>query len=85
MKTRKRRTRTIERMKRQAEARARAERMERASRKVRNEGMRVNAEIAVIERDSEGRTFKALLASAPLDGVEIRRSRSSARPRRSKG
>jgi prevent-host-death family protein len=26
-----------------------------------------------------GRTFKALLASAPLDGVEIRRSRDTAR------
>jgi metal-responsive CopG/Arc/MetJ family transcriptional regulator len=76
--------RAIERMNR-AEARVRAERMARASRKVRRESMRVNAEFAVIERDSGGRTFKALLASAPLDGVEIRRSRGSARPRLSKG
>ncbi len=35
---------------REAEARARAERMARASRKVRKESMRVNAEFAVIER-----------------------------------
>jgi predicted DNA-binding protein len=77
--------RAIERMNGEAEARALAERMARASRKVRKESMRVNAEFAAIERDSGGRTFKALLASAPLDGVEIRRSRDSARPRLSKG
>lgn len=28
---------------------------------------------------SGGKTFKALLASAPLDGIEIRRSRQKAR------
>jgi predicted DNA-binding protein len=77
--------RAIERMNREVEARVRAERMARASRKVRNGSMRVNAEFAAIERDSGGRTFKALLASAPLDGVEIRRSRDSARPRLSLG
>jgi len=73
--------RAIERMNREAEARVRSERMARASRKVRKETMRVNAEFAAIERDPEGRTFKALLASAPLDGVEIRRSHNTARPR----
>jgi metal-responsive CopG/Arc/MetJ family transcriptional regulator len=60
--------RAIERMNREAEARVRAERMARASRKVRKESMRVNAEFAAIERNSSGRTFKALLASAPLEG-----------------
>ncbi|MGH7915711.1 MAG: CopG family transcriptional regulator [Candidatus Binataceae bacterium] len=42
--------RAIERMNREAETRARAERMGRASRKVRKESMRVNAEFARIER-----------------------------------
>ena len=74
--------RAIERMNRQTtQARARATQMARASRKVRKESMRVNAEFAAIERDPEGRTFKALLASAPLDGIEMRRSRDSACPR----
>jgi hypothetical protein len=45
--------RAIERMNREAEARARAERMARASRKVRKESMRVNAEFARIERDPD--------------------------------
>jgi metal-responsive CopG/Arc/MetJ family transcriptional regulator len=76
--------RAIERMNREAEAGSRAERMSRASRKARKESMRVNAEFAAIERDSGGRTLKALLASAPLNGVEMRRSRESARPRLSK-
>jgi metal-responsive CopG/Arc/MetJ family transcriptional regulator len=75
----------IQRMNREVEARVRSERMARASRKVRKESMRVNAEFAAIERDPEGRTFKALLASAPLDSVEIRRSRDTARSRLSKG
>ena len=75
----------IEPMNRESEARARAKRLARVSRKVCRESMRVNAEFAAIERDFGGRTFKALLASAPLDGVEIRRSRDSARPRFSKG
>ncbi|HYB90480.1 MAG TPA: ribbon-helix-helix protein, CopG family [Candidatus Binataceae bacterium] len=43
--------RAIERMNREAEARARAERLARASRKVRRESMRVNAEFAAIERE----------------------------------
>ena len=45
--------RAIERMNREAEARARAARMARASRKVRKESMRVNAEFAAIERDPD--------------------------------
>ena len=45
--------RAIERMNREAEARARAERMARASRKVRKESLAVNAEFAAIERDPE--------------------------------
>ena len=45
--------RAIERMNREAEARARAERMARASRKVRKESLAVNAEFAGIERDPE--------------------------------
>jgi len=45
--------RALERMNREAEARARAERMARASRKVRKESMRVNAEFAAIERDPD--------------------------------
>jgi predicted DNA-binding protein len=77
--------RAIERMNREVEARLLAERMARVSRKVRRESMRLNAEFAAIERDSGGGTFKALIASAPLDGVEIRRSRDSARPRLSRG
>ena|SRR5271165_466066 len=77
--------RAIERMNREAEARALAERMARASRKVRKESMRVNAEFAAIERNFGGRTFKAVLASAPLNGVQMRRSRDITRPRLSKG
>ena len=77
--------RAMERMNGEAEARALAERMGRASCKVRKESMRVNAEFAAIERDCGGRTFKAVLASAPLNGVEMRRSRDTARPRLSKG
>lgn len=45
--------RAIERMNREAEARARAKRMAGASRKVRKESMRVNAEFARIERDPD--------------------------------
>ena len=45
--------RAIEKMNREVEARARAERMARASRKVRKESMRVNAEFAAIERDPD--------------------------------
>lgn len=45
--------RAIERMNREAEASARAERMARASRKVRKESMAVNAEFAAIERDPD--------------------------------
>ncbi len=45
--------RAIQRMNREAEARARAERMAAASRKVRKESMRVNAEFAAIERDPD--------------------------------
>jgi hypothetical protein len=82
MKTRNRCTRAVERMTREAEARACGEQMVRASLKVRKESMRVKAEFAAIERDSGGRTFKALLVSVPLDGVEIHRSRDSARSRR---
>jgi len=45
--------RAIERMNREAEARARAERIAGASRKVRKESMRLNAEFARIERDPD--------------------------------
>ncbi len=45
--------RAVERMNREAEARARAERIARASRKVAKESMRVNAEFAAIERDPD--------------------------------
>ncbi len=45
--------RAVERMNREAEARARAERMARVSRKVRKESMRVNADFAAIERDPD--------------------------------
>ncbi len=41
--------RAIERMNRETEAKLRAERMARASRKVREESLRVNAEFAAIE------------------------------------
>jgi hypothetical protein len=41
--------RAIDQMNREAEARARAERMARASRKGRRESMRINAEFAVID------------------------------------
>jgi metal-responsive CopG/Arc/MetJ family transcriptional regulator len=43
--------RALERMNREAALRARAERIARASRKVRRESMRVNAEFAALERD----------------------------------
>ena len=45
--------RAVERMNREAEARARAERIARASRKVAKESMRVNADFAAIERDPD--------------------------------
>ena len=45
--------RAMERMNREAEARARSERMAPASRKVRRESMRVNAEFAAVERDPD--------------------------------
>jgi metal-responsive CopG/Arc/MetJ family transcriptional regulator len=45
--------RAIERMNREAEARARAERIARVSRRVRKESMRVNAAFAAIERDPD--------------------------------
>jgi metal-responsive CopG/Arc/MetJ family transcriptional regulator len=45
--------RAIERMNREAEARSRAERMAASSRKVRKGSMRVNAELARIERDPD--------------------------------
>ena len=45
--------RAIERMNCEAETRARAERMARASRKVRKESMRVNAEFAATEHDPD--------------------------------
>jgi metal-responsive CopG/Arc/MetJ family transcriptional regulator len=45
--------RAVERMNRDAECRARAERIARASRRVRKESMRVNAEFAAIERDPD--------------------------------
>jgi len=45
--------RAVEQMNRDAEARARAERMARVSRKVRKESMRVNADFASIERDPD--------------------------------
>jgi metal-responsive CopG/Arc/MetJ family transcriptional regulator len=46
--------RALEQMNREAEGRARAERMALASRKVRRESMRVNAEFAAIEREPRG-------------------------------
>jgi len=45
--------RAIERMNLEAEARQRAARIAAASRKVRKESMRVNAEFATIERDPD--------------------------------
>ena len=45
--------RAIERMNREAETRARAERMAQVSRKVRKESLRVNAAFAAIERDPD--------------------------------
>jgi len=45
--------RAIARMNREAETRGRSERIGRASRKVRRESMRVNAEFARIERDPD--------------------------------
>ncbi len=46
--------RAIERMNHEAEARARAARLAKASRRVRRESMKVNAEFARIERDPDG-------------------------------
>ena len=43
--------RAIERMNRETAARARAERLATASRRVRKESMRVNAEFAAVERE----------------------------------
>ena len=43
--------RAIEKMNREAEARARAQRMTNAAQRVRKESMRVNAQFAAIERD----------------------------------
>jgi len=45
--------RAIEQMNREAETRTLAERIARASRKVRKESVRVNAEFAAIERDPD--------------------------------
>jgi metal-responsive CopG/Arc/MetJ family transcriptional regulator len=45
--------RALERMNHEAEPRARAERMVRASRRVRRESMRVNTEFAAIEHDPD--------------------------------
>jgi metal-responsive CopG/Arc/MetJ family transcriptional regulator len=45
--------RALERMNHEAAARARAERMARASRKIRRESMRVNSEFEAIERDPD--------------------------------
>ncbi len=45
--------RAIERMNREAEARARAARLADASRRVRKESMHVNAEFSRIERDTD--------------------------------
>ena len=44
--------RTLEQMNRETRARLRASRLREASRKVRGESMRVNADFAVIERDN---------------------------------
>jgi Arc/MetJ-type ribon-helix-helix transcriptional regulator len=45
--------RALERMNRETDARARAERLATASRKVRAESMKVNAEFAATERDPD--------------------------------
>ncbi len=45
--------RAVERMNRETEARTRAERIARASRRVRKESMRVNIDFAAIERDPD--------------------------------
>ena len=45
--------RAVERMNREADARASAERIACASRRVRKESMRVNADFAAIERDPD--------------------------------
>ncbi|MBI4573572.1 MAG: CopG family transcriptional regulator [candidate division NC10 bacterium] len=45
--------RAVERMNRQTRAQLRAKRLAEASRKVRKESMRVNAEFAAIERDPD--------------------------------
>ena len=45
--------RAVERMNRESKARTQAERMAQASRKVRKESMRVNADFEVIERDPD--------------------------------
>jgi metal-responsive CopG/Arc/MetJ family transcriptional regulator len=44
---------SLERMNRETERRLRAERMMRASRKVRKESLRVNAEFAAVEKDPD--------------------------------
>ena len=46
--------RALERMNREVEAGARADRMARASRRVRGNSMRVNAEFGLVERDPYG-------------------------------
>ena len=46
--------RAIERMNRETRAQLRARRLAEASRKVRDESMRINAEFAAIERDTDG-------------------------------
>ena len=45
--------RAVERMNREAEARAPTERIAQASRRVRKESMRINAQFAAIERDPD--------------------------------
>ena len=72
--------RAIEHMNRETnKAHVRAAQMARASRKVRRGSMPLNAEFDRIERDSRGRTFKELLASAPVEGIDIQRPREKAR------
>jgi hypothetical protein len=46
--------RAIERMNRNTQAQTRAERLVAASRKVRKESMKINAEFAAVERDADG-------------------------------
>jgi hypothetical protein len=70
----------MERMKGEAEARARADRMARTSRKVRKESMLVNADLAVIDRDPVSKCGEVWFASLervsgrlPLGLPEFRR------------